>query len=146
MQAVHITIVQSGKNHVEGVQGIAKTIGGQHRQKNIGKPIGQPCESFPEGIGDIHTEYHGTDAQCRPKALTLQEIEHIVIEAFRGHRIIIAGTENHDNAKKHQRQHDEHDREIISQRLDILPLRGFLFRSARIFTHFHTSFREFYFK
>ena len=26
---MHITIMQSGKNHVKGVQGIAKTIGGQ---------------------------------------------------------------------------------------------------------------------
>ena len=90
----------------------------------------------------MHHANHCHNPQNRPKALPFQEIEHIIMESFRCHCVIIAGAENHDNAKKHQNQHNKQNREVISQRLSILPLCGFLFWFDM--THFHTSFQRFF--
>ena len=58
----------------------------------------------------MHHANHCHNPQNRPKALPLQEIEHIIMESLRCHCVIIARAENHDNAKKHQNQHDKQNR------------------------------------
>ena len=54
----------------------------------------------------------------------------------------IGAEENQYNVKTHQKQHNKQNREVISQRLSILPLCGFLFWFDM--THFHTSFQRFF--